>query len=244
MPGPTLTDNGGAILTPVPFPVSVTMTAGQSAATPTISWVVPEGFTPDGFRVNIFDKGVILSNGAADVIHTVAISATATSYAIPPTLTSGQSLKPTGKYSINFQLIETRGHVPFTNNNAQILRRSSSYFALTPTNPDAPDVHLPQVGPDPNPNDDLGAPYEFHVELVGPDNVIFIDPVVAVGYDYAIGAGDPNFASIILPNVGDGIFDIIVNGCLSHRPGWSAVLLCGRWRVRIHSSGRSKRRLA
>lgn len=212
VPGPTLTDNAGAILTPVPFPVSVTMTAGTTAATPTISWVVPEGFTPDGFRVNIFDKGVILSNGQADIIHSVAISATATSYPIPLTLSSGQSLQSTGRYSVNFQLIETRNHVPFTNNNAQILRRSSSFFAFTPTNPGAPDVHLPQVGPDPNPNDNLGAPYEFSVELVGPDNVTFIDPVVAVGYDYAIGTGDPNFASIVLPNVGDGVFDVIVNG--------------------------------
>jgi hypothetical protein len=38
---------------------------------------------------------------------------------------------------------------------------------------------------------------------------IFIDPFVAIGYDYAIGAGDPNFASVRLPNVGDGNFDLI-----------------------------------
>ena len=32
---------------------------------------------------------------------------------------------------------------------------------------------------------------------------------MAIGYDYAIGAGDPNFASVMLPNVGDGNFDLI-----------------------------------
>jgi hypothetical protein len=30
---------------------------------------------------------------------------------------------------------------------------------------------------------------------------IFIDPLVAVGYKYAIGAGDPEFASVLLPAV-------------------------------------------
>ena len=36
----------------------------------------------------------------------------------------------------------------------------------------------------------------------------FIDPLVAVGYDYAIGAGDPKFASVLLPNVGDGQYTL------------------------------------
>jgi hypothetical protein len=211
--GPTLADvNGGSIVTPVPFPVSVTITAGATPQTPTISWVVPGNVVPDGFRVVIFDKGRRLANGQADVIHSAAIAPTLTSYTIPATLTSGLSLSPGGQYSINFQLIETRNHVPFTNNNAQILRRSSSFFAFTPTSPGTPEVHLPQVGPDPNPNDNRGAPYVFRLEIPGPDSVIFIDPVVAVGYDYAIGPGDPNFASVVLPPVGDGVFEVLVNG--------------------------------
>lgn len=50
--------------------------------------------------------------------------------------------------------------------------------------------------------------YRFNVENVTPNTLTFIDPVVAVGYDYAIGAGDPNFASVLLPNIGDGQFMI------------------------------------
>ena len=50
--------------------------------------------------------------------------------------------------------------------------------------------------------------YRFNVENVGPNSLTFIDPLVAVGYDYAIGAGDPNFASLLLPNIGDGQFTI------------------------------------
>ena len=38
-----------------------------------------------------------------------------------------------------------------------------------------------------------------------PDQPIYIDPVLAVGYDYRVQSG-PNFASVILPNVGDGKF--------------------------------------
>ena len=38
---------------------------------------------------------------------------------------------------------------------------------------------------------------------------IFIDPLVAIGYDYEIGAGDPNFASALLPTgIGDNLFDL------------------------------------
>jgi hypothetical protein len=50
--------------------------------------------------------------------------------------------------------------------------------------------------------------YQFNVGNVGPDFVTFIDPTVAIGYIYDTGAGDPNFASVILPNVGGGVFDL------------------------------------
>ena len=216
--GPSLTANSNAIANKVPFPVSVTITQGATAATPTISWIVPStgGFAPDGFRVNIFDRSAPnLPNGSKDIIHSVAINPSATSYTIPATLSAGGSLGTSGTqtYSINFQVIETRNNVVFNNNNADILRRSSSFFVFTPDSAiSQPNVHLPQVGPDVNPNDNLGAVYQFSIQNVGPNSVTFIDPFVAIGYDYAIGAGDPNFASVILPSVGDDIFDLVVGG--------------------------------
>jgi hypothetical protein len=36
----------------------------------------------------------------------------------------------------------------------------------------------------------------------------FVDPEVAVGYSFAIGAGDPNFASVLLPAVQTNPFDV------------------------------------
>lgn len=212
--GPSLLANANAIVNPVPFPVSVTITQGATAATPTISWAIPNGVVPDGFRVNIFDRSAAnLPNGTKNVIHSVAINPASTSYTIPATLSVGGTLDAGGahNYTIGFQVIETRNHVAFTNNNAEILRRSSSFFDFTPSNViGPPNVNLPTVGPDTNLLDNLGAVYQFNVQTVGPNSVTFIDPVVATGYDYAIGVGDPNFASVILPNVGDGIFDLIV----------------------------------
>jgi hypothetical protein len=184
----------------VPFPVSVSMSG--TGLNPTISWNVPGAFAPDGFRVNIFDKGRPLPNGQFDVIHSVAIDSDATSYTIPTLLsnTLGIGLEQGGNYTINLQLIETRGHVPFTNNNAQILRRSSSFFAFTPLTGNVPDdVALPTV---------VDGVYNFSIAEVGPGSVTFIDPFVAIGYDYAVGAGDPNFASVLLPDVGDGVFTL------------------------------------
>lgn len=194
--------------TAVPFPVSVTLSG--SGLTPRISWQVPGGFVPDAFRVNLYDKSLIRPNGTPDVVHSVAISAASTFYDIPSTFSSGLSLREGGNYTINLQLIDTRDDLPFINNNAQILRRSSSFFAFTPLSGDnPPDVALPTV---------VDGVYNFNVTQVGPGSITFIDPVVAVGYDYAIGQGDPNFASVVLPNVGDGQFTLAfidVNGAQS-----------------------------
>ncbi len=184
----------------VPFPVSVTLSG--SGLTPRISWQVPGGFVPDGFRVNLYDKSLLQGNGQADVVHSVPISAASTFYDIPSTFSSGLSLREGGNYTINLQLIDTRGDVPFNGNNAQILRRSSSFFAFTPLSGDnPPDVALPTV---------VDGVYNFNIDQVGP-GITFIDPFVAVGYDYATGQGNPNFASVILPNVGDGQFTLSFN---------------------------------
>jgi len=188
--------------TAVPFPVNVTITG--SGLTPTISWTIPGGFSADAVRINIFDKSDILLNGQANIIHSVSIPASPNSYTIPGTLTSGESLVAGGNYTFNIQLIDTRNDPSIfdaTNNNAEILRRSSSFFAFTPlTGGQA--AFLPTV---------VDGVYNFHITDVGPNSVTFIDPFVAVGYDYAIGAGDPNFASVLLPTgIGDNLYDLFL----------------------------------
>ena len=199
---------GGPSLTgtqpPVPFPVNVTISG--SGLTPTIAWTIPGVFQADAVRVNIFDKGVVLPNGQADVIHTAQVSANAGSYMIPAILSSGQHLNFGDNYVFNVQLIDTRGDpAPFiaTGNNAHILRRSSSFFNFSPRQDGGPpNVFLPTV---------VNGVYNFAITAVGPTSITFIDPFVAVGYDYAIGAGNPAFASVLPPaGIGDNLFDLFL----------------------------------
>ena len=50
--------------------------------------------------------------------------------------------------------------------------------------------------------------YQFNL-AVQPNQTYYIDPDVAVGYDYATGAGDPNFKSVVLPTgIGDGHYQL------------------------------------
>ncbi len=179
---------------PMPFPTSVTLSG--TGLTPTITWQTPVGATPDAFRVSIYDKHLIRANGIADVIFSTPLAASATSFTLP------NGLSATGSYAINLQVIETRGHVAFTsNNNAQIFSRSSSFFDFSPLTGNVPhDIALPTI--------DASGVYNFHVGNVGADHVTFIDPDVATGYHYAVGATGPNFQSLLLPNVGDGAYTL------------------------------------
>lgn len=53
-----------------------------------------------------------------------------------------------------------------------------------------------------------GGAYTFSVSVV-PNVPIFIDPRVAVGYQYQIGLGDPDFASVMLPiGIGDSFYSL------------------------------------
>jgi len=47
-----------------------------------------------------------------------------------------------------------------------------------------------------------------------------VDPLVAIGYKYAIGAGDPKFASVLLPAVQNNSFTLnfLVGQSLIHQP--------------------------
>ena len=66
---------------PVPFPTSVSIS--NTGTTPTLSWAVPAGFTPDAVRVNVFDKSLIRANGAKDVIFSTTLAPTQTSFTLP-----------------------------------------------------------------------------------------------------------------------------------------------------------------
>jgi hypothetical protein len=147
--------------------------------------------------VQVFDRSApSLPNGTKDIIYSTAVAASANAVSIP------EGIVKVGKnYSLNVQLIDTRGDPALfeaSNNNAYILRRSNSYFDFSPIpGGGPPNAFLPTV---------VNGVYNFKFTIPDPNAVTFIDPVVAIGYDYAIGAGNPNFASVLLPDVGDGQF--------------------------------------
>jgi Fibronectin type III domain len=192
---------------PAPFPVNVTITG--SGTTPTLSWTVPVGFTPNNIRVNIYDKNKKNSLGAADIIFSNTFGGNAPNFTVPDNV----NLVPGNAYVLAIQLIETRDNTSSTGGNNNISRRSSSFFDFTPLPGGAPpDVHLPTVGPPPDPGSGFGATYQFSVTSIVPGGKIFIDPYLAVGYDYAIGPGDPNFASVQLPAVQSDPFILSFQG--------------------------------
>jgi hypothetical protein len=184
---------------PVPFPTSVTIS--NSGTTPTLSWTVPGAFKPDAVRVQVYDKSLVLSNGQNDIVFSQNLAGAQASFQIP----SGV-LKSNGQYSLNVQLIESRNHVAPSPGgslpNASILRRSNSFFDFSPLSGPQPAAFIPTRGPG------INAPYQFQVQGIVAGQTIFIDPFVAVGYKYAVGAGNPNFASVTLPAVGDNIFTL------------------------------------
>ncbi|MCB2099220.1 MAG: PEP-CTERM sorting domain-containing protein, partial [Rhodobacterales bacterium] len=53
-----------------------------------------------------------------------------------------------------------------------------------------------------------GEPFEFsELTTDGPGVHLYFDPPVAAGYDFEVASG-PSFASVALPDVGDGLFDL------------------------------------
>ena len=186
-PAPT----AAALAAPAPFPVSVTISGPGS--TPTLSWSVPTGFTPNAVRVQVFDKTATNAQGVDNIVFSNTFAANVTAFTVP----ASANLLANHPYVLNIQLIETRDGTASTGNpNANISRRSFSTFDFTPLAPGAPpQILLPTVGPG------VGAAYQFNVAGVKAGQTIFVDPFVAIGYRYALGVGNPNFASVLLPAV-------------------------------------------
>ena len=73
-------------------------------------------------------------------------------------------------------------------------------FDFSPTSTGVP-VNLPTYDP-------LTHNFTYSMSVV-PGVEVFIDPQIAEGYDYRIGAGNPNFQSVELPQgIGDSLYDL------------------------------------
>ena len=184
-----------AAATPPPFVRNVSISG--SGTTPTISWVIPNGFVSDGTSITIYDKALSDAARFGVGIYGQRLPAT-TSFTVPDGVLALD--RPDG-YVIEVSMLDLRDpNGPRSNANTE--GRSRAFFGFNPLAPGAPDdVFLPLV-------DSQGI---FHFDLdVTSDTRVFIDPLVAVGYDYVKGANDPNFASVLLPEVGDDLFNLFL----------------------------------
>lgn len=195
----------GATLMPFATDVAV---SGDSF-TPTVSWQVPSGAPVDGIRINIFDGGRLnLAGTAADLVYSASFNGQMRSFEVPSVLANGIALQANHRYTMEIGLLDTRdGQIPGSTN---VLSRSRLFVDFTPIvdGPTAP-VYLPRVTPGTNGS----APtFTFNVSNVSAEELTFIDPVVAIGYDYDVGAGNPLFRSVLLPaNIGDGLYQVLLD---------------------------------
>lgn len=193
----------------IPHPTNVSISGSGNA--PTFSWTLPANAPQlDAVRIQLWDHqrnvGVGQSGvggaGIADVIYVSnQIPLSQTSFTLP-----AMPLQLNGLYSLEISLVDLRdpnGGIGLPN----ILSRTRSIFDFTFLPPGSPaNVFLPNVnlsGPSPI--------FEFQPISVQAGQQIFIDPLVAVGYDYQIGEGDPNFRTVLLPTgIGDGSYELYI----------------------------------
>lgn len=166
--------------------------------TPTVSWTVPSGTSADRVSVQVLDG---ISN--ARIYESSFIPITQNSFTAPANL-----LEYDHPYAFRVKLEETEGSVvegPFS----VTISRSETFINFTPLKSGQPEaIFLPTVSRDTDPNDEFAAPFMFDIDVT--DGLpCLIDPFVAVGYDYEIGAEDTvQFASVTLPSIGDNLFNL------------------------------------
>jgi hypothetical protein len=85
----------------------------------------------------------------------------------------------------------------------------------------AADAALFSAPPVPNKPISVNGPTEQFAFPVQPGQPVTVDPPIAWGYEYAIGAGDPKFNSVILPVIGNGQNTYDMQLCQGHR--WMTV---------------------
>ena len=186
-----------AVTGAVPPPFAKSVTFSGASTNPTFAWNYPVG-SVNGVFFDIFDQAIKNASGGAALVYSKSLAGTTNSFKVPDALAAGLTLVQGHQYTLDLYGIVNR---PGTTglNNPNSLAWSESYFDFTPLPAGSPVVNLPALTA-------TGA-YQYNTGVLG-GQTYFFDPTVAVGYDYATGAGDPNFASVLLPGVQAGPFSV------------------------------------
>lgn len=186
----------------------------STGLTPTVSWSLPGSTASiDQVLVRVFDNAKPITSISrtpnsphttqqSDLIFSQKVSV-GSSFTLPANL-----LQYGNSYSVAVVLDHLRP-------DQSVVSRSQSFFDYTPINPatlvGAPsNIVLPTMDPISNlTGPEQGPLYRFHVDAVSPDALTYIDPAYASGFEYRIGAGDPNFKSVQIASLlGDGLYEV------------------------------------
>lgn len=185
----------------MPLASNVTVSYASGSLSPTFTWQNPSGAQVDNVRVWLYDttqrisQGVIGSSGVANAIFARDLGPNATLFTLDPGSPGlTQSLQVGRQYSLailNQDLRNNNG----TGTSDNTLSQSQAFVNFTLSNSGTVrPVYLPTLLPGTSPV------FQFNIDGITPNQTFSLDPDVAVGYDFQIGAGNPNFASVTLPS--------------------------------------------
>ncbi len=194
------------------MPFVQSMSVQGAGLTPNISWQLPDtaglNVSVDQVRVLIFDRDNPVNTRntntgttfqQSDFIFNAVVPQGQNSFQIP----QGANLQYGNQYSIAIAAQDLRP-------DGSVESRSLSFFDFTPLNTGSLNVYLPTFVPVPTSSGLTAGPlYGFNIAGVSPNAVTYIDPLVATGFTFTKGLGDPNFQSVlVVSNVGDGLYDV------------------------------------
>jgi hypothetical protein len=208
---PTLCSGSNSPSTPFTTPFIRNAATNGLSTTPTFTWVQPPYTAPLGTvgRTNflIFDTSLPGLPGN-NVVHAATLPALADSYTVPAILTSGGPLIAGHNYAISVEttLFNTAdaGTYTFPATRGSQVATSRSVFNFTPSTTPASfpgPVNLPRVDP--------SGVFTFNFDVLN-GTPYLLDPVIATGYDFQIGQGNPLFTSVAFPNLGDFDYELLL----------------------------------
>lgn len=178
---------------------NVRITGGADTTTPSFAWDLVPGV--DAYKISIYDLTQRNPQGFANRIFVSDPDDGNSTFTIPDGV-----LDPEGLYAIEFQtsLLRNSGTNPSGSSQAgAAISINRTFFDFTLVDlPVEGDLFLPEV------DYATGTPRFNFDNPVLANQIQYYDPLVAVGYDYLIGEGNPNFSSFILPMIGDGLFEL------------------------------------